>query len=92
MFFETILRPLMRQARKGRIALLFADASHFIHGGDYLGRIYGKTRRYVKTFSGRFRYNVLGALNYISKKLTTVTNETYITTTEVCELLRKAAI
>jgi len=81
----------MRRARKGKITLLFADAAHFVLGGDYLSRIYGRTRRYVKTFSGRLRYNVLGVLNYISKKVTTVTNDTYITTTEVCELLRKVA-
>ena len=46
----------------------------------------------VKTHSGRKRYNVLGALNFITKKMTTVTNDTYITALEICELLKKAAI
>jgi transposase len=45
----------------------------------------------MKTCSGRKRYNVLGALDVVSKKVTTVTNDAYITATEVCELLRKIA-
>lgn len=71
--------------------LLFMDASHFVMGSDFLGGIYGKTRRFVKTFSGRKRYNVLGAINFVTKKVTTVTNDTYITATEICKMLVKLA-
>jgi transposase len=60
-------------------------------GCDFLGCIYGKTRRFIKTFSGRKRYNVLGALNFMTKKVTTVVNDTYITAAEVCEILWKVA-
>ncbi len=67
-YFESTLKPLMGKAKSGDIALLFLDASHFVMGCDYLGHIYGKTRRFVKTFSGCQRYNVLGALDYVSKK------------------------
>ena len=81
----------MEKAKSGDIALLFLDASHFVMGCDFLGHIYGKTRRLVRTFSGRQRYNVLGALDYISKKVHTVTNDTYITATEVCTMLRQVA-
>jgi len=81
----------MQKAKKGSIELLFVDASHFVMGCDYLGYIYGKVRKFVRTFSGRKRYNVLGALNYVSKKLITVTNDAYITATEVCELIRKVS-
>jgi transposase len=81
----------MRRARQGKITLLFADASHFVMGGDYLGYIYGTFRRLFRTFSGRKRYNVLGVLNFISKKVTSVANESYITATEVCDLLKKVA-
>lgn len=70
---------------------MFLDASHFVMGCDFLGHIYGKARRYVRTFSGRRRYNVLGALDYISKKMLTVTNDSYITATEVCDMLHKIA-
>ena len=71
--------------------LLFMDASHFVHGCDFLGGVYSKTRRFVKTFSGRKRYNVLGAINYMTKKVHTVTNTTYITATEICDMLRMIA-
>lgn len=91
-YYETILHPLMEQATGGKIALLFMDASHFVMGCDFLGYIYGKVRRFVKTYSGRKRYNVLGALDFVTKKMTAVANDTYITGTEICELLRKVAM
>ncbi|MDR1110468.1 MAG: IS630 family transposase, partial [Deltaproteobacteria bacterium] len=82
-FHDGVLRPLMDRAKSGGIALLFVDASHFVMGCDFLGYIYGKARRFMKTCSGRKRYNVLGALDVVSKKVTTVTNDAYITATEV---------
>jgi transposase len=81
----------MSRAAKDKLVLLFLDASHFVMGCDFLGYIYGKVRRFVKTFSGRKRYNVLGALNFVTKKVTTVANDAYITATEICEMLRKVA-
>ena len=82
----------MDKATTDKIVLLFVDASHFVMGCDFLGYIYGKVRRFIKTYSGRKRYNVLGALNYITKAVTTVTNDTYITAAEVCELLGKISL
>jgi len=58
----------MKKAEDGEISLVFLDASHFVMGCDFLGHIYGRVRRYVRTFSGRRRYNVPGALDYVSKK------------------------
>lgn len=81
----------MELAGKKKIELLFVDASHFVMGCDFLGFLYGKTRRFLRTYSGRSRYNVLGALNFATKKVTTITNDAYITAVEVCELLRKTA-
>ena len=71
--------------------LLFMDASHFVLGCDFLGGIYSKIRRFVKTFSGRQRYNVLGAINFMTKKVHTITNTNYITATEICQMLRQVA-
>ena len=79
----------MEKAAAGELSLLFMDASHFVLGCDFLGYIYCKFRRFVRTFSGRKRYNVLGAMDYATKKVLTVANDTYITATEVCEMLRK---
>ena len=70
-------------------ALLFMDASHFVMGCDFLGYVYARTRRFVKTFSGRKRFNVLGALDFVTGEVLTVTNDSYITATQVCEMLRK---
>jgi transposase len=81
----------MSKAEKNKLVLLFLDGSHFVMGCDFLGYVYGKVRRFIKTFSGRKRYNVLGALNFVTKKVTTVANDKYITATEVCEMLRKLA-
>jgi hypothetical protein len=41
----------------------------------------------VKAASGRRRYNVLGALNFASKKMTTITNDAYITSTQIIMLI-----
>ena len=81
----------MEKAETGAEKLLFMDASHFVHGCDFLGYVYGKTRRFIRTFSGRKRYNVLGAVDFVTKKMLTVTNESYITAAEVCEMLRLTA-
>ena len=81
----------MQKAERNELALLFLDASHFVMGGDFLGYIYGKTRRLVQTFSGRMRYNVLGAMDYATKQVLTVTNDSYITATQVCQMLEKIA-
>lgn len=72
--------------------LLFMDASHFVMGCDFLGRVYSRTRRFVRTFSGRRRFNVLGALDFVTGKVLTVTNDSYITATQVCEMLRKISM
>jgi len=48
-------------------------------------------RLFVKSPSGRKRFNVLGALNAITHEVILVTNDTYITATQVCELLEKIA-
>jgi transposase len=90
-YYDTILLPLMSKAKENKLTLLFLDGSHFVMGCDFLGYIYGKTRRFIKTFSGRKRYNVLGALNFVTKKVTVVANDTYITAAEVCEMFCKVA-
>jgi transposase len=43
----------------------------------------------IRAPSGRQRFNVLGALDAITRQVITVTNETYITASEVCRLLTK---
>lgn len=88
-FYDDTLYPLMERAKEGKTVLLFMDASHFVMGCDFLGYIYSRTRKFVKTWSGRRRYNVLGAIDFLTKKVHTVANDSYITATEVCRMLQK---
>ena len=55
----------------------------------FLGYIWCVTRVFIKSPSGRKRFNVLAALNAINHQVITVTNDTYITGQQVCELLQK---
>jgi hypothetical protein len=64
-FYDTVIKPLMDRAKEGEITLRYVDASHVVMGCDFLCYIYGRARRFVKTFSGRKRYTVLGALDFI---------------------------
>ena len=86
-FHEGTEKSLMERSKKGEISLFFVDAAHFVMGNTHLGYIWGMARRFVAPFTGRVRYNVLGALDFQAKKMLTVTNDTYITATQVVELL-----
>ena len=59
--------------------------------GSFLGWLWCTVRMCVRAASGRQRYNVLGALNAVTHELIRVTNDGYINSTTVCELLRQIA-
>ena len=90
MFRDDVIAPLIESAEKGLIELFFMDAAHFVWGA-FPARVWSTVRRWVKTPSGRKRFNVLGALNYVTKKIETVTNTTYITSAQVVEMLEMLA-
>ena len=90
-FLNDILKPAIEKAKAGMLELFFMDASHFVMGG-LPGRLWGKVRYWVRTASGRKRFNVLGALNFVTKKIETVTNDAYITSTQVVQLLEDIAV
>jgi len=85
---EKKLEPLLEEARQGKRAVFFVDAAHFVMKA-FLGYIWCVTRVFIKSPSGRKRFNVLAALNAINHQVITVTNDTYITGQQVCELLQK---
>ena len=87
-FVKKVLNPLIAKAEKGKLQLFFVDASHFVQGG-FIGQLWCRFRIFVKAPSGRRRYNVLGALNFVSKKMTTITNDAYITSRQVIMLIDK---
>jgi transposase len=68
--------------------LYFLDAAHFVWGMGFLIGVWCFVRMFVRTSSGRKRYNVLGAFNGITKKLLTVVNDSYINSSSVCAMLR----
>ena len=85
-FLTTTLEPLIEAAKKGKSELFFLDGAHFILE-PFICMVWCFVRLFVKGASGRNRINVLGAINAITHQLETVINTTYITATEVVELL-----
>jgi transposase len=89
-FKQNKLARLIKLATGQRIKLFFVDAAHFVHQ-PFLGYLYGLKRLFIRSAAGRQRYNVLGALEAISKSVTTVCNKTYINAETVCQLLELLA-
>jgi len=84
------LEPLLQEAMAGEKAVFFVDAAHFVHRA-YLGFLWCFARTFICSPSGRKRFNVLGAVNAITKAVITITNETYINSESVCQLLSALA-
>ena len=80
----------MEQAREGKIELFFMDAAHFVLL-PFLGYLYSLATRFIKSWSGRKRFSVLGAINAVSKELVMVTETTYVDSMTVCALLKELA-
>src|SRR5215210_4780248 len=89
-FLDTQLRPRLDEALAGREHVFFVDAAHFVFG-TFLCCLWSFVRLYVRAASGRQRFNVLGAFDAVTQRLTTVTNTTVVNTETMCELLRKIA-
>ncbi len=70
--------------------MFFVDAAHFVHGA-FLGYLWCFVKCFIKSPSGRSRFNVLGALDAISKEVITIVNDTYINAQSVCALMEKIA-
>jgi len=86
-----VLEPEIARAKAGESVFLFMDGVHFVQSA-FLGFLWCFARIFVRSPSGRKRWNVLGAYNAISGQLTTVANDGYITATTVCEMLRKLSV
>jgi transposase len=75
---------------QANVLFFFVDAAHFVHGA-FLGYLWCFVRLFIPSPSGRKRFNVLAALDAVSKEIITVTNETYINAESVCQLLAEIA-
>ena len=87
-FKTQTLQPLIEQAQQQKLHLFFVDAAHFVML-PFLGYLYSLAVRYVRSASGRKRFNVLGALHLLSHELVTITSHDYINSVSVCHLLDK---
>lgn len=81
----------MEQAQQGKTELLFMDAAHFVLL-PFLGYLYSLATRFIKSWSGRKRFSVLGAVNAVSKELIMMTEATYVDSMTVCALLKEIAM
>ncbi len=87
-FRKEKLEPLLLEAKEGKRAVYFVDAAHFVHRA-YLGFIWCFQRIFIPSPSGRKRFNILGAINAVTYQIIDVSNESYINSHSVCELLDK---
>jgi transposase len=87
-FKQDTLEPLIDRAQRQEIHLVFLDAAHFVLR-PFLGFLLCFAPLFVKASAGRKRYNVLGALDAVTKALTLFTNFTYINSLSICALLDK---
>ena len=81
---------MLDRAKIGELKVFFIDAAHFVHG-TYIGYLWCFARCFIKSPSGRSRFNVLGALDAITKEIITIVNETYINGESVCALMEEIA-
>ena len=76
----------MDEAGYGKRKVYFVDAAHFVHK-PLLGYVWYFERLFIQAPSGRQRYNVLGALDAVTKETVVVTNDSYINADSVGKLL-----
>ena len=87
-FKEKELEPRLAEAREGNRNVLFMDAAHFVLA-LFIGYLWSFGRLFIKSPSGRQRFNVLGAVDAVTHTMLTFENDSYINAQSVCELLDK---
>jgi transposase len=89
-FLDDELEPVLAEARAGHRDVYFVDGAHFVYA-VFLGWVWCAVRWFIRSASGRKRYNLLGALHAVSHQLIQVANHTYLNAESVCALLRAVA-
>ena len=87
-FLSDQLEPVLEEEKQGKRKVYFVDAAHFVMGA-FLGMLWCFERLFLKSSSGRRRYNVLGAFSVKGTDLITVTNDAYINSDTIVDLLFK---
>lgn len=89
-FLIKTLKPLIAKSQTGKCHLFFMDAAHFVLM-PFVGVLWCFSRLFIKAAPGRDRINVLGALNFVTRKMETIVNTTYVNAQTVAALLDKLA-
>ena len=89
-FLAEKLEPRLAEAQAGQRQVFFVDAAPCVFG-TFLCCLWSFARLFVRAASGRQRFNVLGALNAVTRELIAVTNTTVVNTETMGDLLRKIA-
>lgn len=89
-FHDQKLLPLLEKAKAGKCHVLFLDSVHFVLAA-FVAAIWCFERVFVKSAPGRFRLNVIGAIDATSHELTALYNTSYITAETVVQLLQRIA-
>jgi transposase len=90
-FLAKVIKPLLNKAKKGKCTVLFLDSAHFVMA-PFVSNVWSKKRVFIKASPGRYRLNVIGAIDAISRKFIGIYNEDYITATTVVELIEKISV
>jgi transposase len=89
-FLDTKLEPVLSAAQAGQGHVFFVDAAHFVLG-MFLCCLWSQFRLFIRSSSGRQRFNVLGAWNAVTHQFISVCNTTVVNQETFCELLSKIA-
>ena len=89
-FLDKTLQPLLQKAEAGQCHVLFMDSAHFVLAA-FVAVVWCFERVFVKTAPGRFRLNVIGAINATTQQFTALYNDSYITADTVVQLLKRLA-
>jgi transposase len=87
-FLNEELLPRLEESKNGERRVFFVDAAHFVMGA-FLGMIWAFARVYVRSGSGRQRYNVLGAVETRDHDFVSVRTTGYVNAGTICELILK---
>jgi hypothetical protein len=87
-FLNEELLPRLQEAKEGKREVWFVDASHFLYSA-VLGFLWCAVRMFLPSPTGRKRFNVLGAVNAITREVRWVSTTGKINAEWVVSLLRK---
>jgi transposase len=90
-FLAEVIKPLLNRATKGKCHVLFLDSAHFVMA-PFVTKVWSKKRIFIKASPGRYRLNVIGVIDAVTRKFLGIHNEDYITATTVVELLERISV